>query len=86
MLAIRILLASFAIVGALGIAQVSAERAAGIDYEFVDRPAKLPADFQASAGTNLRFLAMYIMADQYVLKANVGRCRLLLERSGQRSF
>lgn len=56
--AFRILIASFAIIGALGVAQACAERAAGIDYDFIDRPANLPAGFQASAGTNLRFLAI----------------------------
>src|SRR5215470_3884689 len=52
------LLALFIIIGALGLVQGHAERAAGIDYDFVDRPANLPADFQASDGTNLRFLAI----------------------------
>src|SRR5258707_9655902 len=54
---IRILLASLAI-GTLGVAQVRAERAAGVDYDFIDRPANLPASFQASPGINLRFLAI----------------------------
>jgi len=52
------LLALFIIIGALGLVQGHAERAAGIDYDFVDRPANLPADFQASDGINLRFLAI----------------------------
>jgi pimeloyl-ACP methyl ester carboxylesterase len=55
---IRIILASFAFVAILGVAKVCAERAAGVDYDFIDRPANLPADFQASRGTNLRFLAI----------------------------
>jgi pimeloyl-ACP methyl ester carboxylesterase len=38
--------------------QVRAERAAGIDYDFVERPANLPADFQALPGTSVRFLAI----------------------------
>jgi hypothetical protein len=37
--AFRILIASFAVIGALGVAQACAERAAGIDYDFIDRPA-----------------------------------------------
>jgi pimeloyl-ACP methyl ester carboxylesterase len=56
--AIGRLLALFVIIGAFGLVQVHAERAAGIDYDFVDRPANLLADFQASAGTNLRFVAI----------------------------
>jgi pimeloyl-ACP methyl ester carboxylesterase len=55
---IRIFLAAFAVVAALGAAKVSAERAAGVDYDFIDRPANLPANFQASPGTDLRFLAI----------------------------
>src|SRR5215475_8560836 len=52
------LLALFVFSGALNLVQAHAERAAGIDYDFVDRPANLPTDFQASAGTSLRFLAI----------------------------
>jgi pimeloyl-ACP methyl ester carboxylesterase len=52
------LLALFVIIGAFGVVEAHAERAAGIDYDFVDRPANLPADFQASTGTSLRFLAI----------------------------
>jgi hypothetical protein len=56
-MAVRILLVFiFAMVGVLVTGHVAAERAASIDYEFVDRPAGLPVDFQASAGTNFRFL------------------------------
>jgi hypothetical protein len=55
---IQILLASLAIVTTLGVAKVCAERAAGVDYDFIDRPANLPANFQASPGTDLRFLAI----------------------------
>ncbi len=36
----------------------AAQRAAAIEYDFVDRPATLPADVQAPAGVNLRFLAI----------------------------
>jgi hypothetical protein len=35
-----------------------AERAAGIEYEFVTRPAEVPAEYDAPAGTSLRFLAI----------------------------
>ena len=38
--------------------EVAAERAAGIEYEFVSRPADLPADYDAQAGTSLRFLTI----------------------------
>ena len=56
--AIGRLLALFVIIGAFGLVQVHAERAAGVDYDFVDRPANLPPDFHASTSTNLRFLAI----------------------------
>jgi hypothetical protein len=36
----------------------AAERAAGIEYTFVARPADVPAAYDASAGTNLRFLVL----------------------------
>jgi pimeloyl-ACP methyl ester carboxylesterase len=52
------LLASFAVIAVLGAAEGNAERAAGIDYDFVDRPADLPAGFQAPANATLRFLAI----------------------------
>jgi pimeloyl-ACP methyl ester carboxylesterase len=35
-----------------------AERAAGIEYTFVERPANLQADFTAAGGASLRFLAL----------------------------
>jgi pimeloyl-ACP methyl ester carboxylesterase len=53
----RMFLASIAIaVGLAGV--VRAETAASIDYGFVVRPAGLPADFEASGGTSLRFMAI----------------------------
>jgi len=36
----------------------AAQRAASIEYDFVDRPAGLPAEFAAPAGANLKFLAI----------------------------
>jgi len=36
----------------------AAERAAGIEYEFVARPAEIPADYEAPVDTRLRFLAI----------------------------
>jgi pimeloyl-ACP methyl ester carboxylesterase len=56
----RIILPMLTLVAAstLSIAQVSAERAAGIDYDFVERPAHLPPTFVPPAGTTLRFLAI----------------------------
>ena len=54
----RMLLASFAVFAALAGTEVRAERAASIDYDFVDRPANVPAGFQAPASTTLRFLAI----------------------------
>ena len=35
-----------------------AERAAGIEYEFITRPAEVPAEYDTPAGTSLRFLAI----------------------------
>ena len=35
-----------------------AERAAGIEYQFIARPADVPTEYAASAGTSLRFLAI----------------------------
>jgi hypothetical protein len=60
----------FVIIAAFGLVQARAERAAGIDYDFVDRPANLPADFQASDGTNLRFLAIKAI-DGFRRRANI---------------
>jgi len=36
----------------------AAERAAGIEYAFVARPADVPAEYEAPTGTSLRFLAI----------------------------
>ena len=36
----------------------TAERAAGIEYQFIARPTDVPAAYEASAGTSLRFLAI----------------------------
>jgi pimeloyl-ACP methyl ester carboxylesterase len=53
----RIVVASLAaIIATAGTA--CGETAASIDYAFVERPANLPADFAASAGAALRFLAI----------------------------
>ena len=52
----RMLLASISILFALVGAR--AERAASIDYAFVERPANLSPDFEASGGTSLRFMAI----------------------------
>ena len=52
----RILFTWLAIMGALSAAQVGAEHAAAIDYDFVERPANVSPDFQAPAGTSLRFV------------------------------
>jgi pimeloyl-ACP methyl ester carboxylesterase len=43
---------------ALSCAAAAAERAAGIEYEFVPRPAEIPAEYDALAGTSLRFLSI----------------------------
>ena len=49
-------LAFCVIAAAMGAA--AAERAAGIEYEFVARPAAVPAEYDAAAGTTLRFLTI----------------------------
>jgi len=49
---------AFALIAAFSGAQVRAERAASIDYDFVERPATLPQSFAAPAGVTLRFLAI----------------------------
>lgn len=41
-----------------GTGAVAAERAAGIEYEFASRPAEVPADYDALAGSSLRFLSI----------------------------
>lgn len=46
------------VVSAFSVGQVSAERAAGIDYDFVERPEHLPPTFVPPAGAALRFLAI----------------------------
>src|SRR5438445_6887730 len=43
---------------AAGSDAAAAERAAGIEYEFVARPAEVPADYDAPASTSLRFLSI----------------------------
>jgi pimeloyl-ACP methyl ester carboxylesterase len=53
---IRQLLALFIVAVSSGAA--AAERAAGIEYEFVPRPAEIPVEYDALAGTNLRFLSI----------------------------
>jgi pimeloyl-ACP methyl ester carboxylesterase len=53
----RMFLASMAMVVDLAGA-ARAETAASIDYSFVERPAGLPANFEASGGTSLRFMAI----------------------------
>jgi hypothetical protein len=50
-------LASIAVVVAL-MGAARAEMAASIDYAFVDRPVNLPAGFDASNGTSLRYMAI----------------------------
>src|SRR6516164_2383442 len=53
----RMLFASILIlIGLVGVAR--SETAASIDYAFVERPANLPPDFEASGGTSLRFMAI----------------------------
>ena len=53
----RMLLASISILFAL-VGMARAETAASIDYAFVERPANLSPDFEASGGTSLRFMAI----------------------------
>ena len=43
---------------AAGSAAGAAERAVSIEYEFVARPAEVPTDYDAPAGTSLRFLSI----------------------------
>jgi len=50
----------------VGSRAVAAERAAGIEYEFVVRPAVVPAEYDASTGTSLRFLAIKAIDDSRV--------------------
>ena len=52
--AIHIVLGSFLIIGVCA----GAERAATIEYEFIERPAGVQADFVAPPNTRLRFLAI----------------------------
>ena len=49
---------AFAVIATFAAAEVRAERAASIDYDFIERPANLPSGFMAPAGTTLRFLAI----------------------------
>ena len=53
----RMFLTSIAIVVGL-VSAARAEVAASIDYNFIERPASLPADFAASGGTSLRFIVI----------------------------
>jgi len=53
-----VLAASFIVMALLVTADVRAERAASIDYDFINRPANLPQGFDAPAGVTLRFLAI----------------------------
>ena len=53
----RMLLASISILFTL-VGMARAETAASIDYTFVERPANLSPDFEASGGTSLRFMAI----------------------------
>ena len=46
---------------AVGSGAAAAERAAGIEYEFVPRPAEIPVEYDASTGTNLRFLSIKVI-------------------------
>src|SRR3954471_18761420 len=58
MLKVAIVLAAVAAMTGLGTPGQAAQRAAAIEYDFVARPANLPADFTAPVGVNLRFLAI----------------------------
>ena len=51
---------------AAGSGAVAAERAAGIEYESVARPAVVPAEYDAPAGTSLRFLTIKAIDDSRV--------------------
>jgi hypothetical protein len=44
----------------------AAERAAGIEYDFVARPAGVPVEYDAPGGTTLRFLSMKAIDDSKV--------------------
>jgi len=51
---------------AAGSGAVAAERAAGIEYEFVARPAGVPPEYDAPVGVNLRFLTIKALDDSRV--------------------
>src|SRR5438128_5326976 len=51
---------------AAGSGAAAAERAAGIEYEFVARPPVVPAEYDAPAGTSLRFLDIKAIDDSRV--------------------
>jgi len=53
-------------IAAAGSVPAAAERAAGIEYEFVARPAVVPAEYDAPAGTSLRFLDIKAIDDSRV--------------------
>jgi pimeloyl-ACP methyl ester carboxylesterase len=53
-----VLAAAFAVVALLAATDGYAERAASIEYDFINRPANLPQGFDAPAGATLRFLAI----------------------------
>jgi pimeloyl-ACP methyl ester carboxylesterase len=53
-------------VAAVGSGAMAAERAAGIEYEVVARPADVPAEYDAPAGVGLRFLAIKTIDDSRV--------------------
>jgi pimeloyl-ACP methyl ester carboxylesterase len=58
MLKVAIVLAAMAAMTGLGTPAQAAQRAAAIEYDFIERPGTLPADFQAPSGVDLRFLAI----------------------------
>jgi len=53
-----VVVVSFAVIGLFAATCAYAERAASIDYDFVDRPANLPDAFSVSTGSVPRFLAI----------------------------
>ena len=65
--AIHIVLGSFLIIGVCA----GAERAATIEYEFIERPAGVQADFVAPPNTRLRFLAIQAI-DGFRVEAALG--------------
>jgi len=53
-----VVVVSFAVIGLFAATCAYAERAASIEYDFIDRPANLPEAFNASSGATPRFLAI----------------------------